>query len=126
MTPALLAVALSVAAPAPKDKPAPAPALAGEWTPEGLTVGGRPAATGTDRFAFRADGTWALSTAGVESAGGRFTRDPGGAAGTIDLMDGRPGWEPNLCRYRVDADTLILAVGHSRPGGRPGWTRAPG
>jgi hypothetical protein len=118
MAPALLLLAAAVAAPNLKDKPAPEPTLVGEWVPESVTVGGRPSTPGSDRWAFRADGTYALYGQGARLDGGELTGDVGKAGGTLDLASENRGPTANLCRFRVDGDTLTLAVGHN-PGGRP-------
>ena len=116
MPPLLLALAVAVGAPALKDKPAPS--LLGEWVPEGVTVGGRPSTPGADRWVFRADGTYALYAGGAQRTGGDLVGDVGRTEGTLDLYGETPGQAPTLCRFRVDGDTLTLAVGHN-PGGRP-------
>jgi hypothetical protein len=113
MTPTLwLAVLLLAAgAPAPKDT-APPPIIVGEWATESVTVGGRPSEAGADRWRFEADGTWSIFREGKLLDGGPFERDAGGK-GALDLTDKR-GSTTNLCRYKLDADTLILSVGHGR------------
>jgi hypothetical protein len=116
MPPLVLGLALALGAPALKDKPAPS--LLGEWVPEGVTVGGRPAAPGADRWVFRAGGTYALYAQGARLDGGDLTGDVGKAGGALDLAGGNRGLTANRCRFRVDGDTLTLAVGHN-PGGRP-------
>jgi hypothetical protein len=47
-----------------------------------------------------------------------MTGDVGKAGGALDLAGGNRGLTANLCRFRLDGDTLTLAVGHN-PGGRP-------
>jgi hypothetical protein len=112
--PVILGLTLALGAPALKDKPAPS--LLGEWVPEGVTVGGRPAMPGSDRWVFRADGTYALYAQGARLDGGEMTGDVGTAAGALDLYGEAPGSPPTMCRFRVDGDTLTLAVGHCRAG----------
>jgi hypothetical protein len=124
MTPALLALAVLVAAPGVKSKTAPEPTLVGAWAPESVTVGVQPSTPGADRWAFRPDGTWAISTGGKEGVGGHYTRNPEGSPGTMDLMY-ETGRTPDLCRYRVDGDTLTLSVGHCRAGRPAGLEPAP-
>jgi hypothetical protein len=88
---------MTIGAPALKDKPGPEPTLIGEWIPESVTVNARPIQPGSDRWVFRADGTWAMS---------------------VDLssvINSRPA---DLCRYWVDRDTMVLSVGHVQ-GERP-------
>ena len=113
MTPTPLAGALLLAARAPglKERAAPEPTLVGEWAVEGATVRGRPVNPGSDRWVFRADGTWALYGGGKELAAGPLTVDPKAASGTIDLSEWAAAGRTDLGRYRVDGDTLVLAVG---------------
>jgi hypothetical protein len=111
MTPALWLLILAADAPAPKDK-APPPTVVGEWATESVTVGGRPSEAGADRWRFEADGTWAILSEGKPLDGGPFKRDANGK-GTIDLTDKR-GATTNLCRYKLDGDSLVLSVGHGR------------
>jgi hypothetical protein len=112
----LLGLAVAVSAPALKDKPAPETPLLGEWVPEGVTVGGRPATPGADRWVFRADGTYARHASGAHRTGGDLVGDVGQAEGTLDLYGETPGVPPTMCRFRVDGDTLTLAIGHCRAG----------
>jgi uncharacterized protein (TIGR03067 family) len=118
MRPFLLALVFAAAAPALKDKPVPEPTLIGEWVPESVKVNGRPIQPGSDRWVFRADGTWAMSATGTEMDAGTFARDPKDSPGTIDLTSGTNTRPADLCRYRVDGDTLVLSVGHVQ-GERP-------
>src|SRR4051812_7275225 len=118
MTPLIVSLALGIGAPALKEKATPEPMLVGEWVPESVTVGGRPSTPGSNRWAFRADGTYALYAQGARLDGGELTGDVGKAGGTLDLAGGNQGLTVNLCRFRVDGDTLTLAVGHN-PAGRP-------
>jgi len=117
MTPVLLTLALAAAAPAPKEKARPDPSPVGEWVPEGVTVGGKPTQAGTDRWQFRADGTWAMYSDGNPVAAGTYTHDPKAAPPAADLVGAANG-PADPCRYRVDGDTLTLAVGHD-PAARP-------
>ena len=118
MSHVLLGLALAVGAPNLKEKPAPVPALVGEWVPECVTVSARPSTPGSNRWEFRADGTFAIYGQGKELEAGPFTREAKGAEGTLDLTKAAGGRPANLCRYRVEADTLVLSVGHD-PGVRP-------
>jgi len=113
-----IGLALTVGAPALKEKPVPEPTLVGEWVPESVTVGGNPSEPGSDSWVFRADGTWAISATGKPLDGGQFTWDPKGSPGTVDLASTGGPRPANLCRYRLDGDTLVLSVGHG-PGVRP-------
>jgi uncharacterized protein (TIGR03067 family) len=114
MTPTLLAGVLLLAAGAPglKEKAAPESTLVGEWAVESVTVRGRPVHAGSDRWVFRADGTWALYGRGQELAAGPLTIDPKAAPATIDLAERAAAGRTDLGRYRVDGDTLTLALGH--------------
>jgi uncharacterized protein (TIGR03067 family) len=118
VSPLLLGLALTVGAPALKEK-GPAPTLVGEWATESVTVGGRPSEPGAERWVFGADGTWAILSQEKELDRGPLTWDPKASPGTIDLVPGAASKGPmNLCRYRLDGDTLVLSVGHE-PGVRP-------
>ena len=108
----LLVLALAPAAPALKEKAAPEPTVIGEWAPESVTVGGRPSEPGVDRWVFRADGTWAIIGRGKELSAGPLTVDPKAGSGTVDLADRAAAGQDNMGRYRVDGDTLTLALGH--------------
>jgi hypothetical protein len=120
MTPTLLAGVLVLAAGAPglKDKPRPEPTLVGEWAAASVTVGGRPVPSGSDRWVFRAEGTYALYARGEPADAGDLTGEFGKAEGAVDLASKTVGLPANLCRFRIDGDTLALAVGQNR-GGRP-------
>lgn len=122
MNPVLLGLALTFGAPALKEKPAPEPTLIGEWIPESVSVNGNPAESGTDRWMFAADGTRAVYTRGTAVDSGTFTFDPKGSPSTVDLSSPAAGRPPNLCRYQLDGDTLVLSVGHD-PGVRPADTQ---
>jgi uncharacterized protein (TIGR03067 family) len=111
MTSALLALSLVIAAPAPKERAKADPSLVGVWVPESVTVSGKPTAAGTDRWEFRADGTWAMSNKGQPVATGTYTQDPKAAPPTADLVH-TANEQMSLCRYRVDGETLTLSVGH--------------
>jgi len=124
MSPVFLALAASVTAPALKEKPAPESTLLGEWVPVSVTVGGRPSPPSSDRWAFRPDGTWAISADGKELASGPLTGNPKRSPGTADLVDAASGIV-NLCRYEVIGDTLTLSVGHCRAGRPAGLDPAP-
>jgi len=112
MTPLLLGLAMAVGAPALKDKPAPEPTLVGEWTAESVSVGGQPSTAGPNYWVFRADRTWAIRAQGADLDSGTYTGDARGSLGTADLVGTRGAPRTNLCRYRIDGDTLILSVGH--------------
>lgn len=112
------ALSLSPGAPALKEKPAPEPTLVGEWAPESVTVSGRPVRPGSDRWVFRADGAWSMWARGTEVEAGSFAWDPKGSPGTVDLTGTANTRPADLCRYRVDGDTLVLSVGHVQ-GERP-------
>jgi uncharacterized protein (TIGR03067 family) len=118
MTPTLwLAVLLLAAgAPALKEK-APPPNLVGAWVPESVTVNGNPTAAGTDRWEFRADGTWGMSNEGQPIASGTYTQNPKAAPPNANLVH-MANEQTNLCLFRVDGDTLTLSVGHD-PAVRP-------
>ena len=111
MNAVILALALAPAAPALKEKVVPEPTLVGEWAPESVTVRGRPVNPGSDRWVFRADGTWAMYGRGKELVAGPLTVDPTAAPATIDLAERAAGGRTDLGRYWVDGDTLVLAVG---------------
>ena len=120
MTPTLLSgvLLLTAGAPALKDKPRPEATLVGEWAPESVTVGLRPAEPGADRWVFRADGTYAIQTGGKPADKGDATGDLGRSVGTLDLATRSAALPVNLCRFRIDGDTLTMSVGHD-PGVRP-------
>lgn len=112
MSQLLVALALTVGAPALKDKPGPEPTLIGEWTPESLTVHGNPSEPGSAQWVFGADGTWARTVRGKVVISGSFTWDSKESPGTMDLVRGSGGGPADLCRYRLDGDTLTLSFGH--------------
>jgi uncharacterized protein (TIGR03067 family) len=120
MSPLLFAVSLVIGAPALKEIPGPEPTLIGEWIPESVTVNGRPVRPGSDQWVFRADRTWDMWARGVPVGGGSFAWDPKGSPGTVDLTSTVNSGPADLCRFRVDGDTLTLSVGHDstvRPAG---------
>jgi len=119
-----LSTSLALGAPALKEKPAPESTLLGEWVPVSVTVGGRPSPPSSDRWAFRPDGTWAISAGGKELASGPLTGNAKLSPGTADLVDAASGIV-NLCRYEVIGDTLTLSVGHCRAGRPAGLDPAP-
>ena len=45
-------------------------------------------------------------------AGGALTWDPKASPGTVDLAKSGANTPADLCRYRLDADTLVLSVSH--------------
>ena len=109
MSPLLIGLTLVLGAPNLKDPP---PSLVGEWVAESVTVGGKPSESGSDRWVFAAGGTWAIHNGEKVTGSGGFTWDPKQSPGTIDLAHGSAGPPTNLCRYRLDGDTLMLSVGH--------------
>lgn len=112
----LFGLALAVGAPALKEKDRPAN-LVGEWVIAECTVGGKPSPAGPspNRWVFKADGSrQILGAKGQEIVGGSYTADPKG--GTLDLKSTGAPEAPYLCRFKVDGDTLTLAVG---------WQKAP-
>jgi hypothetical protein len=92
-----------------------------------VNVDGQPAPLESDRWAFRPDGTFAISSGGKEGSVGPYTRDPGETPGSLDLARPAAKGLPILvrARYRLAGDTLTVSVGHG-PTGRPTWTRARG
>ncbi len=110
----LLAAALLIGAPGLKDKAKPV-TLVGIWAPESVNVGGQVSELGSDRWTFTAEGTYTIGKAGKPLDAAKFADDP--KAKTLDLNSVRVGTN-NLCRYQIEGDTLILAVGHD-PNVRP-------
>ena len=115
MTTVLLELALALGAPTLKDPEQPT-TLYGEWVIEKCTAGGveqDAKAMSVIHWVFRKDGQRTLiGPDRKEMAGGRYTADP--KAGTLNLGSG--GVNDDLCRYKVDGDTLTLNVG---------WSKAP-
>ena len=110
-----LALALVVGAPGLKETEQPT-SLFGEWVIEKCTAGGveqPPEGMSLVHWVFRKDGQRTLiGPDRKEMAGGRYTADP--KAGTLNLGSG--GVNDDLCRYKVNGDTLMLNVG---------WPKAP-
>src|SRR5262245_33780600 len=106
----VLGLAIGLGAPAPKDGGPPI-TLYGEWVIEKCTAGGieqDAKAMSVIHWVFRKDGQRTLvGTDGKEMAGGQYTTDT--KAGILDLGG-------DLCRFKVDGDTLTLNIG---------WPKAP-
>jgi uncharacterized protein (TIGR03067 family) len=109
MSSLLVGLALTIGAPNLKDPP---PSLVGEWVAESVTVGVGPSEPGSDRWVFSAEGTWAIYHREKVNGSGGLTWDPKRSPGTLDLAHGSADLPVNLCRYRLDGDTLVLSVGH--------------
>ena len=105
----LIGLALAVGAPNLKEPPT---SLVGEWLAESVTVGVGPSESGSDRWVFSADRTWTIHHREKVTGSGDFTWDQKRSPGTIDLAHGSADLPVNLCRYRLDGDTLVLSVGH--------------
>ena len=120
MTPTLMSGVLVLTAGAPnlKDKPRPEATLVGEWAVESVSVGGRPASLGSDRWVFRADGTMSLLSQGKVIDARDYTLGERAPVRTLDLVQNAGRGQADPARYRIDGDTLTLSVGH-RAGGRP-------
>src|SRR5262245_24553845 len=109
MSPLFAALAMTVGAPALKEKPTPEPTLVGEWVPESVSVNGQTVRPGSDQWVFRADRSWDMWSRGLPVDGGSFAWDPKGSPGTVDLTSTNNPRPADLCRFRVDGDTLTLS-----------------
>ena len=112
MTPALLALALSIAAPGPKDGKKDPDTLLGEWEAESLIKGGRPGkvSPGTG-MTFAAGGKVVLREKGKDLEA-TFTADPKKGPPELEIVvPDRAVAEKLAGVYRVDGDTLTLCLG---------------
>ena len=96
MTPTLLTGVLLLTARAPnlKDKPRPEATLVGEWAVESVNAGGRPASLGSDRWAFRADGTMSILSRGKAIDSGDYTLGERAPSGPSTWSRTPPGGRP--------------------------------
>ena len=111
MTPALLALALSVSAPALKDPPRPEPSLVGRWANTEILINGTDGRPGNEdlTYEFTADGRWLSFWGGKErSRGETYVVDPKARPATIDLITDK-SW-PMRGIYKVQGDTLTVLL----------------
>jgi len=121
MNATLLFVAVAVGAPALKDAPRKEPSIVGEWAVESVNVGGKPSKPASDRWAFNADGSFAIYSDGQPSKLPRhFVHDSKVSPSTLDLLPNGGDAPSHLCTFQIEGDKLILSVGHDskiRPAG---------
>lgn len=117
---ALLAMAFPIGAPALKDKPASAPSLVGRWECTALVVDGtaNPQWKGLE-YEFTKDGKWVIYRDGqlLDGRERTYRLDPKTRPGAMDVDEGP---QPQTAAFRVERDTLQLAIGtgkSSRPAG---------
>jgi hypothetical protein len=112
-----LAVVLPLGAPALKDPPAPPPTIVGRWECTALVVDGGPNPQWKGlEYEFTKDGKWIIYRDGrvLDDRERTYQLDPK-IAGAIDVTEGP---RPSLSSFRVEKDTLKLAIA-SAGGGRP-------
>jgi uncharacterized protein (TIGR03067 family) len=122
----LLGLALAVVAPGPKDPPKKdAASVVGEWVAESAVEKGRPRQPppGTT-WAFTAAGKSVLTLGGRDPAEGTYKADAGKAPAELDVSAGPTG-KPLRAIFRVDGDTLTVALVDGGEGDRPTAFESP-
>ena len=120
MTPALVALALTVAAPALKDPPAKDPPLVGRWAATKLVINGRAEAQHAGlEYEFTRDGGWIIYRDGkpLSEIARTYTTNTKAKPAAVDLFERADGSAmPGI--YKVDSDTLTLSF-QTEKGTRP-------
>ena len=125
----LVGLALVLAAPAKKDPPGKdPPSLVGEWVADKVVLGGQDLAPqGVDamRIEFAADGTVTMRRGGQKPEAGAYKADPKKDPAQIDIIPPEKNGPPAYGIYKVDGDTLTLAVIPGKDMERPKKRESP-
>lgn len=121
MSPLFAVLALAVGAPNLKEASPKDPPLVGRWVCTDLNRNGKDNLQGPGlEYEFTREGGWKVYRVGKEIGGiGRtYKVDPKAGPGAVDLFEGADGLSlPAL--FKVDGDTLILAIRAKKGGARP-------
>jgi len=120
MSPLVVGLLVVAGAPNLKDPPAKEPPLVGRWVCSALTINGKadPQWQGLE-YEFTAAGGWVIYRDGRDIGGVVRTYTAAGKAGSgpVDVCERADG-TAELALYKVDGDTLSLAIRTGR-GARP-------
>jgi uncharacterized protein (TIGR03067 family) len=116
---AVLFAALALGAPGLKDPPAKPNPLVGEWVQVSVSFRGKTYADTDLRYEFTADGKWLTHVRHEKSPGeSQYTIDPEADPPAIDLKT-RTNWPSTQGIFKIDGDTLTIALPQDRRTVRP-------